>query len=225
MEPTHKVVENWLTHKPKSNAFWITAFLTSILLAINYLFFRDIFQFDSLLTATKQSVFSEHQFWRAWTTLLVHADTEHLLSNLLLFIPLTYLLFGYYGAFLFPFFGLLVGGAINLCVLSTMPNTTVLLGISGVVYWMGATWLTLFLLIDHRKKFRYNFAISLFLVMLLFVPDKYQPHISYLSHFLGFTAGIASAFLFYFFNRNAFKQAEKIELLLPPDSSTLPEHV
>ncbi|MBC7467566.1 MAG: rhomboid family intramembrane serine protease, partial [Bdellovibrio sp.] len=102
---------------------------------------------------------------------------------------------------------------VNLIVLKTMPLTTSLLGISGVVYWMGAAWLTLYLLIDRRKKLRYRFAIALFLCLTLFIPDKYQPQISYLSHFLGFIAGIISAFIYYGLNHKRIQAAEKIEYI------------
>ena len=61
---------------------------------------------------------------------------------------------------------LLLGGLINAVVLQTMAPETFLIGISGVVYWMGAAWLTLFLLVDRRKIFKRRFAYALFLALL-----------------------------------------------------------
>lgn len=220
MEPTKVVHENWLTKKPSQKAFGLTLILAGIVFTTSYFVLRGLFNADINLIASAQSVFVQHNYWRAWTTLFAHADLEHLMSNAFLFIPLTYLLFGYYGSKLFPVAGLIIGGFVNLLVLKTMPEQTSLLGISGVVYWMGAVWLTLYLLIDRRKKFRYRFAIALFLFLTLFVPDKYHPHISYLSHFLGFATGILSAFIYYQMNIKRIKASERIEYVYEEPDET-----
>ena len=107
----------------------------------------------------------------------------HLMNNALLFIPLAYLLTAYFGAWFFPILGLFSGGLINSIVLGTMPPETQLIGISGVVYWIGGAWLTLFLLIDRRKNFSLSFRECAFLMLMLFIPETYWPHISYASHF------------------------------------------
>lgn len=213
MEPIKVIHENWLTHKPNPKAFVVTLMMTLLVFVTSYLILAGLLQADTNLIASPQLVFEKHNYWRAWTTLLAHADVEHLISNAFLFIPLTFLLYGYYGSLLFPVAGLVIGGLVNLIVLKNMPEATSLLGISGVVYWMGAVWLTLYLLIDRRKKLRYRFAIALFLCLTLFIPDKYQPQISYLSHLLGFIAGILTAFIYYGLNYKQIHAAEKIEYI------------
>lgn len=225
MDPTTKVIANWLTRKPRKEAFTITLLITTILFLFSYLFLKGSFGLDEKMIANGHLVFDQHQYYRAWTTLLAHADGEHLISNAFLFIPLTYLLYGYYGAILFPFLGLLLGGFINLIVLKTMPDQTALIGISGVVYWMGATWLTLFLLIDHRKKLRYNFAIALSLTLMLFIPDKYQPNISYLSHLLGFISGALTGFIYYKIHRQNFLQSQVVQMIPPETDLIFDEHL
>jgi len=230
MEPRTVITENWLTRKPSPAALPVTLLLSSLLFAISYLFLAANFtvngqSLDQLIIASKHLVFDQHQYWRAWTTLFAHADAGHLMSNAFLFIPLTYILFGYFGSFVFPVAGLLIGGVVNLIVLKTMPDATSLLGISGVVYWMGATWLTFFIFIDRRKKLRYRLAIALFLSLVLFVPDKYQPQISYLSHLLGFFAGVIFGAIYYGIRRKQILAAEKIELIYDTEETALPQEL
>ncbi|MFZ3229349.1 MAG: rhomboid family intramembrane serine protease [Pseudobdellovibrio sp.] len=205
------IKENWLTHAPKNNGFKMTAIFTLLLFGASYFYWTNLFDTNSWMTATGQSVFTNHNYWRAWSTLFAHYDLEHLLSNSALFIPLTFLLSGYFGNILFPLVGIFMGGIINLIVLKTMPETTTLLGISGVVNLMGATWLTLYLLIDRRKKLRYRLAIVLFLTLLLFIPEKYQPQVSYLSHIIGYAFGILSGLIFYGLNKKIFLADEVTE--------------
>ncbi|MBC7464442.1 MAG: hypothetical protein H7256_00490, partial [Bdellovibrio sp.] len=131
MEPIQVIHENWLTRRPNPKAVFVTLGMTLLVFVTSYFVLAGLFQADINLIASPEFVFEKHNYWRAWTTLLAHADSEHLISNAFLFIPLTFLLYGYYGAMLFPATGLVIGGFVNLIVLKTMPLTTSLLGISG----------------------------------------------------------------------------------------------
>ncbi|MCC6138527.1 MAG: rhomboid family intramembrane serine protease [Bdellovibrionaceae bacterium] len=213
MEPQVIIKENWFTHPPLHKAKNFTIFISILLFASGIYYIRNIFGVQGWMAASYESVFVEHEYWRLWTTLLAHADLGHLMNNALLFVPLAYLLYAYFGFWFFPLIGLFVGGLTNAYVLTTMDPQTQLIGISGVVYWMGGAWFTLFLLIDHRKSMRYRFANVVFLVMMLFIPENYWPHISYMAHFVGFVFGIVSAFGLYVIIRKRIKKAEVIEYI------------
>jgi rhomboid protease GluP len=86
-----------------------------------------------------------------------------------------------------------------------------LIGVSGVVYWMGAAWITLALLVDRRGKLSTRLMKALGVAMLLFLPETYRPEVSYLTHLLGFLAGVASALIYYAIGRRRFRQAEKYD--------------
>lgn len=208
---TKIIKANWLTRKPDASAFWIMLSVGFVFIFVGYSYLIDLINLQNWLPASSKLVFLEHQYWRAWTTLFAHGDLEHLLSNALLFFPLTYFLSAYYGFLIFPILGIFFGGVINLIVLKTMPENVLLVGISGVVYWMGATWLTLFLLLDRRQRLRRRFASALFLTLMLFVPDTYKPSISYLSHFIGYFLGVLSGIAIYFFRRKEFQAWEVVE--------------
>lgn len=217
MEYQIKVVSNWLTQKIDQRAFWVSGGLTLILFISALIYWRDVFHVAGLMPASGQAVFKDHQYWRLWTALFAHADMGHLLGNAFLLIPLAYLLSGYFGVFLFPILGFLQAGLINYFVLKTMPSFVELLGISGLVNWMGAVWLVLFFLIDRRESLRKRFAVVLFVGLILFAPEVYKPEISYISHLFGFLLGVLTALGFYFYNRQKFLDAEISEIEIIPE--------
>lgn len=208
------VRENWLTRKPHDYATEWALILAAFLSVTSMFYIRDLFHAEALMSATRYTVFAQHEYWRAWTSLFAHADLGHLISNLVLFVPLTFLLTGYFGVWYFPLLGILMGGFINMVVLTSMPENTALIGISGVVNWMGSSWLSLFLLIDRRHSWGRRIAHVIFLTVILFVPETYKPEVSYYSHFLGFVLGILSAAALYFLNRKKFLSAEVIETVV-----------
>jgi rhomboid protease GluP len=211
MVPEVIVHETWFTRPPRNRAANFTILMTILLFAAGTYYIRNIFNIQTSMSASYDLVFNKHQYWRLWTTLFAHADFGHLMNNALLFIPLAYLLFAYFGFWFFPIAGLALGGLTNAYVLSTMDPQTQLIGISGVVYWMGGAWFTLFLHIDKRRSLKYRFANVIFLMMMLFIPETYWPHVSYLSHAVGFVLGALSATILYYLKRTQFKAAEVVE--------------
>lgn len=209
MQVSYVIKENWLTRKPRAYARDAAA-LFSLFVAFASLYYLAS-PGAGWMVAQPGAVFGAHEWWRAWTTLFAHADFGHFFSNIILFIPLAYLLSAYFSPLFFPGLGILAGGLANLLVLTTLPPDTTLLGISGVVYWMGAAWLTLFLLIDRRERLKRRFGSALFLALMLFVPETLRPEVSHLSHFLGFVSGAASGGALYALQRKEILAAEARE--------------
>lgn len=211
MDGSAVVRENFLTKKPRHNGWTMMFVLAALFYTTNIIYFNE---WADWLPATASAVFKRHHYWQAWTALFAHGDMGHFMSNMFLFLPLTYLLTGYYGYWFFPFVGFLMGGLTNLLVLATLPLETRLLGISGVVYWMGAAWLTLFVIIDRRSSLRKRCAVAISLAVILFIPETYKPEISHLSHFVGFMFGVAAAVAYYFIHRARIEREEVIEYMI-----------
>lgn len=211
MQITYRIRENWLTRKPKASAWTVTLSLFFLLFSTQALFEINFSGLSSLMVASGEAVFERHEYWRLWTALFAHADFGHIASNSMLFFPFAYYLYGYFGFWFFPLIGIFSGGLINFFVLMNMAPQTGLLGISGVVYWMGAAWLTLFLLIDRRGRLRVRFAKVAVLTALLFIPEAYRPEVSYLSHFLGYIFGVFSGLGLFWLYRDRFRSAEVVE--------------
>ncbi|MGZ3726568.1 MAG: rhomboid family intramembrane serine protease [Pseudobdellovibrio sp.] len=208
-----KVRAHWLTKNPDTNSYYMAAASLILLLVCNFLYWRNDFNIADLITAVPHKVFEEHQYWRLWTALFAHADIAHLFSNSLLFSVFAYFLFGYFGSFVFPFAAFLFGGITNYLVLKTMSPESELLGVSGVVYWMGAVWLTLYFLLETRDRLSKRFIKTLGIALVLFVPETYHQDVSYLSHFIGFVFGIAFALVYYQIHKQRFQKAEIVELV------------
>lgn len=183
----------------------------SLLLFSSFIYLNNLFNAPLWMSATFDSVFTKHEWWRAWTTLFAHGDLSHIIGNLFLFFPFSYYLIAYFGYFFFPVFGFLAGGLVNLIVLQTMPSYVSLIGVSGVVNWMGGAWLALSWLIDRRESRGRRILKVVAVTIVLFVPDSFKPEVSYLSHFLGYFAGMASAIIFYYLFKKTIEAEEVLE--------------
>src|SRR5438105_9969833 len=118
---THTVMRgNWLTRKIDPSAAGVAAFFTLSLFIGSILFWSGTWHADEWMAASRGEVFGHHQWWRAWTTLFVHADPRHLISNSLLFFVLGSFVFGYFGWMAFPALAFFAGGITNLIVLNGM---------------------------------------------------------------------------------------------------------
>lgn len=103
-------------------------------------------------------------------------------------------------------------------VLQTMPASVGLIGVSGVVNWMGGAWLALSWLIDRRESTGRRILKVVAVTIVLFVPDSFKPEVSYLSHFLGYFAGMFSGIFLYYLFKRKFDSEEIIEVI-PEDEN------
>lgn len=210
-----RIIANWYTRKVRPSGFIGTGILIIFILALCLV---DWSSNQINLSASRDLVFSQKQYWRLWSALFAHADIGHLFGNLFLFVPFAFLLTGYFGFSLFPLLGFLLGGVINATTLLTMSMQTQLLGISGLVNWMGSLWLTLFFLIDRRSNLRKRFAVLLLSSVVLFAPQEYKTDVSYISHVIGYGLGIMTGFVYYAVHRKKFLAAEVVEPVLEFDA-------
>lgn len=209
-----RVRGNWLTRRPNRNAAFV-ALLSTLLLSLgSFFFWGDILGASSWMTGIPERVFSGHEYWRLWTGLIAHADLGHLLSNSVLFLAFAYLLYGHFGSWVFPGAALALGGLTNLVVLATMPSGASLLGISGVVYWMGGAWLALYFHLETRDKLAVRMLKAMGVGVVLFIPETILPEVSYLSHFVGFLNGLLFGTLYFRWNRQRFRRAEVVETII-----------
>lgn len=203
------VTENWLTHKPRSGAALSAGIWVLFVSLASLCYWADAGGVGAWMAASRASVFGHHEYWRAWTTLFVHADGHHLLNNMLLYFVLGFFLNGYFGLWLVPLSGIFSGGLVNFIVLSTMPENVELVGISGVVLWMAGVWLLLYFLLETRRSWWQRALRTFGVALAMFMPtEAFNPAISYRSHWWGFVLGLLWASAYFLLRRRTLRAAE-----------------
>lgn len=199
--------------KPKqigfSTAVWTTFFL--VLGCALLWILRDEKGFS--FSANAGVVFKELEWWRLFTALIIHGDVGHLLSNTFLFFIFGWLLSGHFSRWVFPTMALLFGALINASVLLSSDPEMHLVGISGVVYWMGAVWLTLYALVSRHLTIVQRALRVVGVALMIFMPtEAFNPQISYKAHALGFGWGVLFGLLYFLWRRKDFQAAEIYEI-------------
>jgi rhomboid protease GluP len=203
------VRQTWLTKNPLEGSGWVAALGTFILALGSLFYLRDVANAGSWMPASGARVFEHHEYWRLWTTLLAHGDFGHLASNTLLFFILGYFLYGYFGFRLFPLAAFFWGGVTNLIAIASYDSETILIGASGIVYWMGGTWLMLYFFLSRQKNLTQRLLRTLGVAILIFMPaETFEPQVSYRTHFIGFVVGLGSGTWHYCAHRARFLAAE-----------------
>ena len=218
-----RLTKTFLSKKPNDGNIFIAVFSFLMLLAV-FLFSGRNFEASGFL------IFDRGEWWRAFTTSLMHADFMHLGHNALFFTVFAVLLNTYFGWFMFPVMSFLMGGLINLLTLAFYPKEITLVGISGVIYFMASFWMTSFVMIERNRRLNHRLIIATGISLALFCPDlmHLEAKVSYLSHALGFALGIPSALIWFWWHKNEIRAKEVWvsrapvnfdwqEEILPPD--------
>jgi len=142
------------------------------------------------LAATQRTVYESGQIWRLMTTLWVHADMGHLLANSGLFVIFGLFLRNYFGLWAFPGLSLLGGIVTGALALLTYPADVRLIGASGMVYFMAALWLLLFLRNADYLSWTHRLMRAIAFSLVVLVPTQFEPQVSYRTHAIGFALGL-----------------------------------
>jgi membrane associated rhomboid family serine protease len=215
--PHYRVRETLLSRKPREWSLEIAGLFLCVILGTSLLAWRN--GLLPTLAATSGGVFEKREYWRLLTAMAVHGDVMHVLSNVFLLTFFTYLLFGYFGFWVFPVLSLGMGGLINAIALLTYPPNVSLLGASGLVYWMAGFWLSMYLVVERSVGMRTRALRVVCLALLVLLPTSFQANVSYRSHGIGLGLGVISALAYFWRNREAIRAAEVVEMEDPFDDS------
>lgn len=200
---------------PKSIFLGVASYLLLLLL-----FVLD----DQSLTANGDLVYNQGYYWKAFTTSLMHGDFVHLGHNTLFFIAFAVLLNSYFGFWIFPILSFIVGGIINLIALKIYPPQVYLVGISGVIYFMAAFWMTMFIFLERHMTVSRRIIITTGVSLILFFPEAFKKNVSYLAHGLGFGLGIILAIVFFKTRRESL-QSHEVWVEPPPKNIELEHYI
>lgn len=216
--PSRRVLETLLSRKPREYSLEVGALSFLTILGISLLAWQNGAALLPTLAATSEGALKEHEYWRLMTAVAVHADMAHFFSNAIFLALFPYLLFGYFGFWVFPVLGLALAGLTNYLSLLSYPAEVSLLGASGLVYWMAGFWLSMYLLVDRSLGLGKRVMRAVVIALLVLFPTTLQENVSYRTHAIGFGLGVVSAFVYFRRNRESIRAAEVVEMEEPFDN-------
>jgi len=187
-----RIKSTLLSEKPREGSLWIALLSVMVLLFVSLLCWRDP-SLLNLLAASQHQVVEEQEYWRLLTTTAIHADLTHFLSNTILFAFFTFLLYGYFGFWVFPVAVLALGSLTNYLSLLTYPENTQLIGASGLVYLMAGFWLTTYVLVERSHPLKKRILVAMGIALIVLVPSSLSPGVSYRTHAIGCGIGVIAA--------------------------------
>jgi rhomboid protease GluP len=209
VNPTESVLKKtFLSQRPQNRSLWTALYFQALIVVITIIDWDNLFDINSLLSASHHQVYDLHEYWRLFTTLGVHHDTGHLVGNALFFIPFAWFLNSYFGFFVFPILSFCAGALINYIVLGFYPSDVSIIGASGVVYFMVAFWLALYIGIERRHSPMQRVLRCMGIVLAELAPQAFDPQISYGSHAVGFALGLILGGLYFLVYKSVYRNAE-----------------
>lgn len=212
IEIRKKLVRNFLTiKKPDSFAVQWVLFTLTVCYAMSFLYWNH--PIGEYLAASPGKVFGMGEYWRLFTSSLIHADLAHFLSNSFMLIIMGYFVNYHYGTVAFPLMGFLAGILINLIVIWNYPTETSLVGASGVVYWLWGFWLVLYIGIQrHISIYRRLMKVSVVGLFVL-LPGEFRAQTSYYAHGVGLFLGMIFGFVYFLlFSKKFYASEEWVEI-------------
>lgn len=214
VEPEKRLVGTQLTAPLKASTKIATAITLLFIVLVSQFYWIDPWNWADLMPAVNRNIFVGGEYWRLFTSVLIHADLGHLLSNLYMLGIFSYFIYGHFGIKAYPFYTFLGAALVNLIAISTYPPEVRLLGASGWVYLLGGFWLSIYLMIQRQYSFPKRMLRVFGMSLMVFFPTSFEPTTSYRTHFIGFVVGVAIGFYYYFTNKKKIREAEKYRIVV-----------
>jgi len=205
------IAETYLSRPPRKNSAVMSFACIAVIFLVSFVYWGNSFGLRNQLVPTHENVFSQHQYWKLITSVLVHADLNHFFSNSIGLFIFGYLLYGYFGFYVYPVATFVLGILVQFISLATYPPEYSLVGASGVVYLMAAFWLTLFVFVERRFGFFKRLLRSVGFACVMLLSSTFDPAISYRTHAIGFAAGIIFGLIYFVLRKSEIRAAEIIE--------------
>ncbi len=209
-ESEARITRTLLSNKPKEESVPVSLLIGMVIVFTAMLCWRnpEIFR---LLSASREQAIARHEWWRLSSTIVVHADASHLAVNTCLVVFFGYLLYGYFGFWIYPVAMVILASLTNLLSLLTYPADVVLIGASGLAYLMASFWLVLYSSIERTIPLQKRLLRTTGIALIVFVPTTVQPEVSYRTHFIACGIGSAAALLYFLARRRQIRSLEVVE--------------
>jgi len=206
-----RIKSTLLSQKPREESLLIALLSVTVLLFVSLLCWRNPSLLD-LLAASRHQVVGEQEYWRLITTTAIHADLTHFLSNAILFALFTFLLYGYFGFWVFPVAVVALGSLTNYLSLLTYSENIQLIGASGLVYLMAGFWLTTYVLVERTHPLKRRVLVAMGIALIVLVPSNLSPGVSYRTHAIGCGIGIVVALGYFQARKEQIRSLETFQI-------------
>lgn len=213
MSGNTRVTQTMLSRRPRDYSAQVAIISLLAMLFTTLLCWKNGPEFSSRLAAIPEKVLLEKEYWRLWTGMAVHADLSHFAVNALFFAFFSYLIYGYFGFWLYPVWSLLLGGVTSYLSLLTYSARTRLVGSSGLVYLMAGFWFMMYVLVERRLTMKRRLLHATGVALIVFLPTSLQEGISYRTHSIGFGVGIVLALACFQWKKERIRSEEVVETL------------
>ena len=208
MEKQEWIVETYLSRPPRKGSAAVSLLVIAVVFLASLVYWGNSFGLANFLIIDRDRVLESHEYWRLFTGILVHFDLNHFVSNALGLFLFGYLLYGYFGAGIYPLTVAVFGAAVNAVSIVTYEPGTRLLGASGIVYLMAGFWLTLFVTVERRYSMAKRLARSVGFALVMLVSSTFEPNVSYRTHVIGFAVGVLLGIVYFLRNTKRIRAAE-----------------
>lgn len=205
----YRIVKTHISRKPQENSLLVAAIGVLLMFVASLYAWQDGGRVMAGYIGDSNAVFNGGEYIRLFTSQLLHSDIKHLLSNAVFFLFFSYLLYGYFGFWVFPVLTAFLGSLVIYLTLLTYPPGVSLLGASGTVYLMAGFWFTSYICIERSRSISRRIVHVLGISMILLIPSAVSPKVSYSSHIIGFLVGLAAGLVYYFLNKQRLLAREK----------------
>ena len=218
MSEGKRVTQTMLSRRPREYSAQVAIISLLLMLGTTLLAWREGPALSDRLAAIPEKVLGEGEYWRLWTGMAVHADISHFAYNALFLAFFSYILYGYFGPWVYPVWSLLLGGVTNYLALLTYSPGTRLVGSSGLVYLMAGFWLVMYVLVERRHPVKRRLLHAVGVALIVFLPSSLQENVSYRTHAIGFGLGTILAVACFQLKKKEILSAEVLETEEPePD--------
>ena len=199
---------SFLSEFPKKAA-WLPSLLFALTATVISLGCWQWPEWKDALAANPRLILHDHQWYRLVTSLFVHSNLKHLLSNLLFIVPFGGLLTNYFGWRMFPWIALALGILTQWISIMTYPMLIRLVGASGMLYVMFGLWLSLYYKAESHLPWQKRWLRILGFGLVMMVPSQLLPHVSYRTHYIGLGIGLISGWVYYLLNRDSWDERNR----------------
>ncbi len=206
-----RIKSTLLSEKPRDESLLIALLSVIVLFFVSLLCWRSP-SLLNLLAASRHQVLGEQEYWRLLTTTAIHADLTHFLSNALLFALFTFLLYGYFGFWVFPVAVAALGSLTNYLSLLTYSENIQLIGASGLVYLMAGFWLTTYVLVERSHPLKRRVLVAMGIALIVLVPSSLSARVSYRTHAIGCGLGVIVALGYFQARKEQIRSLETLQI-------------